>query len=119
MPKFAQTITADRSTSPQVIDGSLVFDKTKTQFLKRTPGGGGSRTKWTMSFWMKRLHPGHASRFISTGYWTGGGGWTYGFYIGYNSDSFSFIANHGPGLDLRPSAKQRDVNGWYHCVFWY
>ena len=111
----AQTVTEDRASGAMQIQGSFLFDKDNNEYLSRTPGSGGNRRTWTMSFWMRRTVPGNSSRFVSTGYNTDG---TYGFYIGYNSDKFSFVANHDSvGLDLRPSAKQMDTAAWYHCVF--
>ena len=48
-----QVITTDRASNNQVIDGSLKFDSSKTQYLKRTPSVGNRRT-WTISWWQKR-----------------------------------------------------------------
>ena len=111
----AQTVTEDRASGAMQIQGSFLFDKDNNEYLSRTPGSGGNRRTWTMSFWMRRTIPGNSSRFISSGYNTDG---TYGFYIGFNSDKFSFVANHDSiGLDLRPSAFMMDTAAWYHCVF--
>ena len=112
----AQIVPEDRASGAMQIQGSFQFDKNASEYLNRTPGSGGNRRTWTMSFWMRRTSPGNSSRFISTGYQTSGG--VYGFYIGYNSDKFSFVANHDSiGLDLRPSAFMMDTAAWYHCVF--
>ena len=111
-----RTCREDSASSAMQIQGSFEFDKNNSEYLSRTPGSGGNRKTWTMSFWMRRTVPGNSSRFISTGYQTSGG--VYGFYIGFNSDKFSFVANHDSiGLDLRPSAKLMDTAAWYHCVF--
>ena len=40
--------------SAQVIDGSLKFDKSKSQYLQRTPGSAGNRSVYTGSAWVKR-----------------------------------------------------------------
>ena len=49
-----QVITTDRASNNQFIDGSLKFDSSKTQYLKRTPSSAGNRKTWTMSWWQKR-----------------------------------------------------------------
>ena len=38
-----QVITPSKATGAQVIDGSLKFDKSKSQYLTRTPGSAGNR----------------------------------------------------------------------------
>ena len=111
-----QTVTEDRASGAQDVGGSLSFNSTKTSNLSTTfsSTGTGARKTWTMSFWMKRI-PGTSSRFVSTGYRTDDG--TYGFYIGFNSDRLTYVANHNSiGLDLRTGAVLRDT-GWYHFVF--
>ena len=40
--------------SAQVIDGGLKFDKSRSQYLKRTPGSAGNRSYYTGSAWVKR-----------------------------------------------------------------
>jgi len=104
----------DSATSAMQIQGSLQIAKEDTPYLSRTPGSGGNRKTWTMSWWMRRTFPGNGSRFISTGYDSTG---AYGFYVGFNSDKFTFVANHDSiGLDLRPSWIMEDTAAWYHCV---
>ena len=49
-----QVITPSRATGAQVIDGSLKFDKSKSQYLTRTPSSGGNRKTFTISFLEKR-----------------------------------------------------------------
>ena len=41
-------------STAQVIDGSLKFDGSKSQYLARTPSSEGNRRKWTWSAWLKR-----------------------------------------------------------------
>ena len=48
-----QVITEDRASGAQVIDGSLKFDSSKSQYLNRTPSLGNRRT-WTWAGWVKR-----------------------------------------------------------------
>ena len=48
-----QVITPSKASGAQIIDGSLKFDKNKTQHLKKTFGSEGNRNVWTWSSWAK------------------------------------------------------------------
>ena len=42
-----QVITSDRASNNQFIDGSVLFDKGKSQHLKKTFSSAGNRDVWT------------------------------------------------------------------------
>jgi len=48
-----QVITEDKASGALVIDGSLKFDKNKSQRLQFTPSNSGNRRTWTISYWYK------------------------------------------------------------------
>ena len=52
-----QVITPDSASGASIIDGSLKFDKDKSQSLSRTPSSAGNRTTFTISYWIKRTLP--------------------------------------------------------------
>ena len=54
MAGIPQVITEDRASGAQFIDGSLKFDSSKGQYLKRKPTIDGNRKLWTWSGWLKR-----------------------------------------------------------------
>ena len=111
----AQTVTEDRASGAQVIEGSLKFNgDTSAQYLKRTLGSGDTKT-FTFSYWIK-FDQGHTgTRYISTGYSAGGN--TYGFYIGENSGRVTFndTGTNAADYNVRPTAELKD-SGWYHLV---
>ena len=106
--------------SAQVIDGSLKFDGSKSQYLKRTPSSAGNRKKWTWSAWLKRdkfaddnsYHILFSTRESNSNR----------HYLSYNADVADelFIYDHTNGNNkiAQTNAKYRDT-GWYHVVVIY
>ena len=64
MAGIPQVITEDRASGAQFIDGSLKFDSSKKQYLKRPFTGDGNRKLWTWSGWLKRTPGGLATIFF-------------------------------------------------------
>ena len=48
-----QIITEDRASGALVVDGSLRFDSSKSQYLTRTPASASNQKTWTWSGWIK------------------------------------------------------------------
>ena len=46
-----QVVTEVSASGAQVIDGSLKFDSSSSQYLTRTPGSAGNRTVFTWYMW--------------------------------------------------------------------
>ena len=53
MARSINVITEDRASGGQVIDGSLKFDSSKSQYLTKTFGSAGNRKTNTASVWIK------------------------------------------------------------------
>ena len=122
-----QSITEDRASGAQVIEGSTTFNSALGQYLKRTPSSNGNQRTWTYSVWFKR----------GIGTWgttdemhlldakTSGTKNFYGIYIGGNNDGdkISYWETHDSGGTTyywaKQPANQRDFQGWYHLVFNY
>ena len=117
-----QVVTESSASGAQAIDGSLNFDGSKSQSLKRTVGSG-NKTTWTWSAWVKtdpnqvNSSGGFAPMFFGGLYNTsgqqthiafGGSGGTSGQLLFTHYDS-SYTTN------LRSSSRYRDI-GWYHIV---
>jgi hypothetical protein len=49
-----------------VVGKSLLFDRTQSQYLSRTPGMAGDRKKWTWSGWVKRSGITRAAHLLTT-----------------------------------------------------
>ena len=54
MARSINVITEDRASGGQVIDGSLKFDSSKSQYLTKTFGSAGNRKTNTASVWIKK-----------------------------------------------------------------
>ena len=109
-----QVIAEDRASGAQVIDGSLKFDSSATNYLKKIPYVGNRKT-WTISFWVKRSEgtsnePGIFSTFA------GVSGPAFTCY--FNSSDKLRIYNDESGYNLNLVTAQvfRDYNSWYHIV---
>ena len=100
--------------SAQVIDGSLLFENGKSQYLKRTAGSGNQKT-YTFSTWVKR-GVGPARIF---GDYTGGSYIGIDFSIRGSDDAIEFHNYSGSSyVDQKISNdKFRDMSGWYHAMF--
>ena len=108
-----QVVTEDRASGAPIVDGSLKFDSSKTQYLTRTPGSVGNRKTWTWSGWVKRNKLGASQPFFS------------GVQDGNNATVVSFDSNdridfynYTSGYSGRrvTSAVYRDTSSWYHIV---
>ena len=53
MAVVPQIITETKASGAQVIDGSLKFDRSKSQYLKRTPSSAGNEKTFTWSAWIR------------------------------------------------------------------
>jgi len=104
----------------QVVNGSLRFDSTQTQYLSRTPGSAGNRRTWTWSGWYKRgkLAP---TRPFLFGCDTGTGGNDF-FAVEFESSGDKLqIQDYGSGSPagqafVITSQVFRDPSAWYHIV---
>ena len=119
-------------SSAQVINGSLKFDKSRSQYLKRTPGSAGNRSVYTGSVWVKRtaFAPENNSNSNAFNYTI----FSAGTNSANNIDNIKFYKNAG-GDDankieyssytgsyqylIYTNAKYRDPEGWYHVVWNY
>ena len=112
-----QVITPSKATGAQVIDGSLKFDKGKTQYLSKTFSSTGNRNVWTWSSWAKRGTVDAQLAIFSAHTATNNAG--YGLiYLNQNSSDATFNFNNwdGGSSSAETSAVLRDTNGWYHLV---
>ena len=116
---FPQVIAEDRASSAQIIDGSLKFDKSITQYLTRIPQNHGNMRTWTWSGWVKPAAGGLAidislfgayntSNYRDVLRFNGTGSNSINFTRTYNSTPYGGTTN----------SKQRDYGGnaWYHVV---
>ena len=60
-------ITDDSSAGGKVINGSLVFNIGRQNYLKRTPPSDGNKQKWTWSGWIKRTRVGVQQKILEAG----------------------------------------------------
>ena len=97
--------------SAQVIDGSLIFDNTKSNHLSRTPGAPGNLKTWTWSGWIKRTKFGANGRILRINP-SGESG------IQFASDDkleLYHYADSSYTFQLKTTQVLRDT-GWYHIV---
>ena len=106
-------------SSAQVIDGSLKFDGSKSQYLKRTLSASNRKT-WTWSAWLKRdkfaddntYHILFSTRTSNSNR----------HYVAYNADVadelFTYDHTNSNNKIAQTNAKYRDT-GWYHVVVIY
>ena len=112
-----QVLTEGKSSGASTIEGSLRFDKLKSQYLTKTPGTAGNRKIWTWSGWLKAAEPEATMHIFNAGT--------------ASTDRLSlFISASSPtgrikfserisntSTDLLASTKlHRDPSGWYHIV---
>jgi len=111
-----QVVTEDRASGAQVVDGSLKFDRTKTQYLTRDPNGtAGNSNTFTISFWYKRTKPGSTDyHFFSAGDTS-----TNRMLCEHGgTDNLSFTrVNSSVDANRTTSRVFRDYSGWQHIVF--
>ena len=112
-----QVITPSKASGAQVIDGSLKFDKGKTQHLKKTFSSAGDRDVWTWSSWVKRGTIDAQTAIFSAHTATNNAG--YGLiWLNQNSSDATFNFNNwdGGSSAAETSAVLRDTNEWYHIL---
>jgi len=99
--------TEDRASGAQVIDGSLRFDSSKSQYLTRTPNSAGNRKVWTLSCWLKLgSDPGHIFSANNDA-----------FQFEYRSTGQLLFANSGStSANELSTAVFRDYSSFYHLV---
>jgi hypothetical protein len=100
-----------------VVDGSLKFDQSKNQHLKRTPSSASNRRTWTWSGWAKRSELSSSANLFAA---YGGSITEDNFLQMYlsNADIIRVISGAGGGTErFASSAVFRDTLAWYHFVF--
>ena len=105
----------DRSSGGQVIDGSLKFDSSKSQYLYRTPGSAGNQKTWTFSVWLKRSDLQQVGIFCPV---TGGDGSNESQLRIKTDNAFQVYDSGGAvGYLNRTSTRLfRDSSAWFHLV---
>ena len=118
MAGIPQVITEDRASGALVIDGSLKFDSSKGQYLKRTPTTNGNRKLWTWSGWLKQTPGGSEQDMFSAGQQVTNDGRYSRFRLSSDSLNLRQWVEPGPTLDasLVSSMKLRDPSAFFHCV---
>ena len=101
--------------SAQVIDGSLKFDSSATNYLKKTPSVSGNRRSFTISFWVKRSEGSANEPGIFSTY-DGVSGPAFTCYFNAADKLRVYDDNSGYRLNLTTTQLFRDYNGWYHIV---
>ena len=114
-----QVITSDRASGNQVIDGSLKFDASKSQYLRRTFSAG-NRRKSTWSGWVQRASSSASNKHVIFGA-DGGGDTTRTWMVGYDNttdDTLRFEDDFTNGdITGKTNAVFRNFSGgWYHVV---
>ena len=110
-----QVVTSDRASGAQVIDGSLKFDDSANQHLKRTISASNRRT-FTLSVWAKHSTTDSNDRFL--GNYTDSTNYS-SFYIRDTPDfQISFVERISGNYNINCSSRRmaRDT-GWYHIVW--
>ena len=102
----------------QVIDGSLKFDETKSQHLKRTPGSAGNRKTHTLSCWVKRTKNTDGSAYFMI--LAAGSGSTNRSYVSFKDNdtlqSASIVSGSVRDAIETDSVLRDTGTGWYHLV---
>ncbi len=106
--------TEDRASGAQVIDGGLIFDSNKSEYLSRTPGSAGNRRTATWSGWVK------LGNHSSTGEYyllcTNGTTDSTFFYIQIRNNQLRFGQYNSGTFALYSTQLFRDPSAWYHIV---
>ena len=105
----------DRASGALVVDGSLRFDSSKSQYLTRTPSSSGNRKTFTWSYWVKRTNLSTDQMSLGTADASGNNG-TYVYMI---STDVLRIEDYSTSAVWRLDATQvfRDASAWYHILF--
>ena len=118
LPQLAPA-SEDRASGAQVIDGSLKFDKSKSNHLRRNTGSAGNRKTWTWSSWVKRsgndtLFDGVFGADLSTAQRNNINVFFYNENDASNGSRFSI--GDGNGAYLRTTQVFRDLAAWGHLL---
>ena len=107
-------ITDDSSAGGKVINGSLVFNIGRENYLKRTPDSDGNKQKWTWSGWIKRTRVGVQQKILEAGSSS-----TSFVSFEFQADDKLQLYGYGDGsgqCHLKSAALYRDTSAWYHIV---
>jgi hypothetical protein len=114
-------LTEDRVSGAQIVDGSLRFDRSKSQYLTRTPSSSGNRKTFTISIWIKPTTKSETDQH-HTIYSAGGTkdnifntalGQSTGNLFTFNRDTASGEVTYA---NVSTAAAHRDPSAWYHFV---
>ena len=109
-------ITDDSSAGGKVINGSLIFNIARDNFLRRTPSSDGNRKTFTFSFWFKRTRVGGDQRIFSA---YNGSSISYQCGIKFFDNNTFQVFNSPSGnlsTNLITNRIFRDTSAWMHIV---
>lgn len=100
------------------IDNSLRFNSGSSDYLSRTPAGGGNRDTFTVSFWVKRANLTSSQRIFTAGTSIGTNNDNLSSILFESNDKFIFFGEIGGvgSFNLTTTQLFRDVSAWYHIV---
>lgn len=98
--------------SGYTISRSVRLRSSASAYLNRTPAGAGSRTTWTLSYWVKLSNLGTNRTLLNVGGLASG----YGLIFHDNSNQIDFQELGGSTARLTTSRVYRDPSAWYHIV---
>ena len=108
-----QSGLAKSSAADYTIANSLRFNAASNSYMDSAGGvGTGSRTTWTLSFWVKKTDLGD-DPVIVAGYRSGSS--LDSFVMGASGSHF-YVYIGGYNGQLKPNGAQRDPAAWYHWV---
>ncbi len=108
-----RVVTEVSASGAQVIDGSLKFDSSSSQYLTRTPGSAGNRTVFTWSGWVKRVSEPDQHIWRAT---SDGSNYS---EIYFNTDgtlNTQNVVSGSANSRLVTTQLFRDFSSWYHIV---
>ena len=102
----------DRASGALVVDGSLRFDSSKSNYLNRTPGSAGNLKTFTWAAWVKRSGLGIQQALFGVSSSS-----PYNIFGFNNGDKLRLEGNNAAtGVDVATAAVFRDTSAWYHIV---
>jgi hypothetical protein len=111
-----QVLTEDRVSGAQIVDGTLRFDSSKSQYLNRTPSSASNRKTWTWSGWVKRGTL-TSSTYSLFAVYADGSNRGYISYQGSTDKILLFSRVGGSDIyEYSTSAVFRDASAWYNVV---
>ena len=108
-----QVIAEDRASGAQVIDGSIVFDRSRLKYLKRTISTTGNQKTFTVSVWFKQCRF-QDQQYLFTSEYLGSGNEYFAFTLSAGYQLQLYNSTSGV-VNIKPSALLRDT-AWYHIV---